>query len=367
MILELEKKEKEDNLMELLFTIEAHKGCIKEIILPNINPNIIVTTGNDSRVKLFDANNGKFIDELSQQNEKNKEYPLGIKYYLSDPFVSKISVNNNQIEHIIYRKDIQNFKYNKVKSILESMRQKKVSISDYCNKLAEINAQENLFLLNKNNHIPEGKSSVWNFEPNLDEIKEKIKSKYDSKLKELFKKDDDFLYNNKYELITSNNYYPLFIKQMDEDELENYSLALNSKIRKMQLTTSKIILKNSELMKFELEKKKKERKITYHKELKENRMKKYQSEKSELLDKERAYKYGIKKTYFKTNEEKFNNYKEDFKRGMDDLFIDIRDKLVPVKYLIKKQNKNNQNVKSSYDEGKLPLINRINNDKNNKK
>ena len=78
-------------------------------------------------------------------------------------------------------------------------------------------------------------------------------------------------------------------------------------------------------------------------------------------------KYGIKKTYFKTNEEKFNNYKEDFKRGMDDLFIDIRDKLVPVKYLIKKQNKNNQNVKSSYDEGKLPLINRINNDKNNKK
>ena len=367
MILELEKKEKEDNLMELLFTIEAHKGCIKEIILPNINPNIIVTTGNDSRVKLFDANNGKFIDELSQQNEKNKEYPLGIKYYLSDPFVSKISVNNNQIEHIIYRKDIQNFKYNKVKSILESMRQKKVSISDYCNKLAEINAQENLFLLNKNNHIPEGKSSVWNFEPNLDEIKEKIKSKYDSKLKELFKKDDDFLYNNKYELITSNNYYPLFIKQMDEDELENYSLALNSKIRKMQLTTSKIILKNSELMKFELEKKKKERKITYHKELKENRMKKYQSEKSELLDKERAYKYGIKKTYSKTNEEKFNNYKEDFKRGMDDLFIDIRDKLVPVKYLIKKQNKNNQNVKSSYDEGKLPLINRINNDKNNKK
>ena len=143
MILELEKKEKEDNLMELLFTIEAHKGCIKEIILPNINPNIIVTTGNDSRVKLFDANNGKFIDELSQQNEKNKEYPLGIKYYLSDPFVSKISVNNNQIEHIIYRKDIQNFKYNKVKSILESMRQKKVSISDYCNKLAEIKDSNN--------------------------------------------------------------------------------------------------------------------------------------------------------------------------------------------------------------------------------
>ena len=64
------------------------------------------------------------------------------------------------------------------------------------------------------------------------------------KLKEIFKKDDNFLYNNKYELITSNQYYPLFIRQMDEDALNNYSEALNNKMRKIQLTTSKILLKN---------------------------------------------------------------------------------------------------------------------------
>ena len=84
----IEEFEKGENLMEILFTVEAHKGCIKEIVLPNINPSIIITTGNDYRVRLFNADNGKYIDELNQQNEKNKEYPLGIKYYTSDPFVS---------------------------------------------------------------------------------------------------------------------------------------------------------------------------------------------------------------------------------------------------------------------------------------
>ena len=366
MIEELEKREKEQDLMDLQFTIEAHKGCIREIILPNIDPNIIITTGNDSRVKLFYANDGRYIDELSQQSEKNKEYPLGIKYYLTDPFVSKISSKNNQVEHIIYRKDIKNFKYSKVRNILDNLRRNKSSITDYCNRISEINAQEKLYLLNKNSPLPEGKSSVWKFEPNLEEIKEKSKKKYDAKLKELFKKDDDFLYNNKYELITSNNYSPLFIKQMDEDELENYTKALNSKIRKMQLTTSKIILKNNELLQYEKEKKKEEREITYESELKilnGNSLKKFKSEQSDLKSKERAYKYGIRKTSFKNNEERFENYKENFQRDIEDLVLDLSHKLIPVKYLIAKshnQNKKNNSVKTSFEEGKLPLINRIN-------
>ena len=244
------------------------------------------------------------------------------------------------------------------------MRKNKSTISDYCDKIAEINAQEKLFLMMKNNKIPEGKSSMWKFEPNLEEIKENTKKKYDNKLLDLFKKDDDFLYNNKYDLITSNNYYPLFIRQMDEDELENYSNALNSKIRKMQLTTSKIILKNNDLLKFENEKKNNERKINFETALKYingNATKKYKSEKLEMLNKENAYKYGIRKTSFKTNEEKFNNYKEDIDRDIKDLFLDLNTKLRPVRLLIGKNNLNNKkniSVKSSLDEGKLPLINK---------
>ena len=355
MIKALEEKEN-DNLIELIYTMEAHKGCIKEIVYPNINPNIIITTGNDSCVKLFNAKNGKYIDELSQQNEKNKEYPLGIKYHLTDPFVSKVDDvgdNYKEEEHIIYREDIKNLKYNKLRSVLNNMRKNKSSITDYCNKITELNAKEKLFLLNLNNKIPEGKSSLWKFEPDLDEIKSKTKKKYDEKLKELFKKDDSFLYNNKYDLIESDNYYPLFIKQMDEEELENYSHALNSKIRKMQLTTSKIILKNNELMAFEKEKEKENRKIDYS-ELKLAKLKDKYS-KNKLYTKEVQSRYAFKKNKFKTNEEKFNNYRENFQRDIQDLIKSFNDKIIPVDYLLGK-NKKNKNGKND-DEGKLPPIN----------
>ena len=153
---------------------------------------------------------------------------------------------------------------------------------------------------------------------------------------------------------------------MDEDELENYTQALNSKIRKMQLTTSKIILKNSELNKFEKEKQNEARKITYEtamKYLNGNNVKKYTSEKLEQKSKERAYKYGIRKTSFRNNEERFNNYKENFERDIEDLEADVNNKIMP-KFLIGKinneQNKKYSSVKSSIEEGKLPLIKRIN-------
>ena len=95
-----------------------------------------------------------------------------------------------------------------------------------------------------------------------------------------------------------------------------------------------------------------------------NNLKKYTSEKLELKNKERAYKYGIRKTSFKNNEERFNNYKENFQRDIEDLVLDLNNKLIPVKYLIGKtnnnQNKKNNSVKTSFEEGKLPLIKRIN-------
>ena len=64
--------------------------------------------------------------------------------------------------------------------------------------------KEKLFLLTLNSPISENRSTLWKYDPNLNEIKEKERLKYDIKIKELFKKDDNFLYNNKYELITSN-------------------------------------------------------------------------------------------------------------------------------------------------------------------
>ena len=363
-----------NDIIDLLFTFEAHKGCIKEIVFPNLKPKILITTGNDLHVKLFSAENGSFIDELKQSSEKNKEYPLGIKYYLTDPFVSKINKGTHLVENTIYRKDIKNFKYNKARNILNNMRKNKSLISDYCNKIIEINAKEKLFLLNLNSPVSEDKSTIWKLDLNVEEMKKKENEKYDQKLKELMKKDDNFLYDNKYELITSNKYYPLFIKQMDEEELNSYTEALNSKMRKIDLTTSKILLKNNDFIEFEKERKKEARKINYVTELKilgknNNSKNNFKSEKFDLLNKERLYRYGINKTKFKTNEEKFNNYKEDFQRNLLNLEKSIEDKLIPLKYLNQSTNYNTstklvkknksptyKNLSLNLNDGKLPLI-----------
>lgn len=368
-----------NDIMDLLYTFEAHKGCIKEIYFPKLHPKIIITTGNDLHVKIFSAENGSYIDELKQSSEKNKEYPLGIKYYLTDPFVSKINKDINLLESVVYRKDIKNFKLSKARNVLNNMRKNKSLITDYCNKIIEINAKEKLFLLNLNSPVSEDKSTVWKLELNVEEIKEKEKQKYETKLKELIKKDDNFLYDNKYELITSNQYYPLFIRQMDEQELNNYTEALNSKMRKIDLTTSKILLKNNDFIEFEKERKKEARKISYLAELKFlgkniNTKKEFKSEKFDLLNKERQYKYGINKTKFKTSEEKFNNYKEDFQRNLLNLEKSIEDKLIPLKYLnpqsnfstysrathLNKKNKSPINKSASLNlnskDGKLPMI-----------
>ena len=369
--------DKQDNdIMDLLFTFEAHKSAIKEIIFPNINPNILITIGNDLHVKLFSAQNGEYIDELKQSAEKNKEYPLGIKYYLTDPFVSKINKGTQLLEKVVYRKDIKNFKYSKVRAVLNHMRKNKSLITDYCDKITEINAKEKLFLLNYNSPVDPDKSTIWRLELNVDEIRQKEKEKYDKKLKEILKKDDNFLYDNKYELITSNQYYPLFIKQMDDEELNNYTEALNSKMRKIDLTTSKILLKNNDFIEFQKEKKKENRKINYLTELKlvgknYKPNKEFNSEKFLELNKERKYKFGINKTKFKTSEEKFNNYREDFQRNLFKLEKSIEDKLVPLKYLnqptnyntYSKLNKKNKspvnksaNLNMNSNDRKLPLI-----------
>ena len=256
------------------------------------------------------------------------------------------------------------------------MRKNKSLITDYCDKITEINAKEKLFLLNYNSPVDPDKSTIWRLELNVDEIRQKEKEKYDKKLKEILKKDDNFLYDNKYELITSNQYYPLFIKQMDDEELNNYTEALNSKMRKIDLTTSKILLKNNDFIEFQKEKKKENRKINYLTELKlvgknYKPNKEFNSEKFLELNKERKYKFGINKTKFKTSEEKFNNYREDFQRNLFKLEKSIEDKLVPLKYLnqptnyntYSKLNKKNKspvnksaNLNMNSNDGKLPLI-----------
>jgi len=56
----------------------------------SIEPNILLSTSNDLRVKLYSAENGEYIDELKQISNKFNPVPIGIKYTGTDPINSKI-------------------------------------------------------------------------------------------------------------------------------------------------------------------------------------------------------------------------------------------------------------------------------------
>ena len=51
-------------------------------------PNIIITTSHDLRVKIFSADTGAYIDELKQISNKYNSVPIGIKYREMDPISS---------------------------------------------------------------------------------------------------------------------------------------------------------------------------------------------------------------------------------------------------------------------------------------
>jgi len=53
-------------------------------------PNFIVSTSHDLRIKIFNAEDGVYQDELKQIANKFPPVPIGIKYRGIDPISSKI-------------------------------------------------------------------------------------------------------------------------------------------------------------------------------------------------------------------------------------------------------------------------------------
>ena len=231
--------------IEKIFSFEACREKIIHINYPDINPNIIIITGSDRRVKLFLSENGTYIDEFKQSSENAIIYPIGLKYYYSDPFISKINSEEELKYDFIYRKDITNFKMNKVTQEINNMKATHKPIYDYINSLIKLNAKERLYLMTKNADIPFDKSSSWKFEPNIEIINNKLRKLSNIDIK------DKVIYE--YNPIDSKNYYPKFINYMDPEKMKDFSDMVNNKIRKVQLNLAKIDLNNKKFNQYEKE------------------------------------------------------------------------------------------------------------------
>ena len=229
--------------IEKIFSFEACREKIIHINYPDINPNIIIITGSDRRVKLFLSENGTYIDEFKQSSENAIIYPIGLKYYYSDPFISKINSEEELKYDFIYRKDITNFKMNKVTQEINNMKATHKPLYDYINSLIKLNAKERLYLMTKNADIPFDKSSSWKFEPNIEIINNKLRKLSNIDIK------DKVIYE--YNPIDSKNYYPKFINYMDPEKMKDFSDMVNNKIRKVQLNLAKIDLNNKKFNQYE--------------------------------------------------------------------------------------------------------------------
>lgn len=55
-----------------------------------MKPKIILSTGNDRNVKLFNYETGEYIDSLKQISVKHNPIPIAIEYIRNNPFLEDI-------------------------------------------------------------------------------------------------------------------------------------------------------------------------------------------------------------------------------------------------------------------------------------
>ena len=318
--------------IKTIYKISANKESINYINYPQeISPEIIITTGTDHYVKLFDIKNGEFIDSLKQISFKISSIPIAIKYYKNNPFL-KNNLSQNNIE-IIYRSDIENQSIKIPQNEIDNTTQKGVYI--YSNLIMDYNAKIKLLSLTNGIHLKKNRSTNWNFDVNIEEL-DKLKDfnmkdiieEVDKKQIEIEKTEKNF----KEISIFNPNYKPLFVKNLDENSKSEFNVLVNNKIRniKFAITKSQITINESKMIE-QIEKKTNKLhniNINYHK-----KNKSYSNKKNINL-KKINYK-NIKNLPFITmslNETKFKQFKNDFDKRIDELKL-------PFKLLINRKNK----------------------------
>ena len=247
------------SIQHLWFT-EAHKESIRHMHYIDITPRIIVTTSHDLRIKIFSADNGNYQDEFKQIANRTKPVPIGIKYYLLDPFGEE-EVNGEA--HYFKRQDIINF--------VPSQNQDNTSnqqISEVAKKITEYNAKEKLWLACKNSNLPNNMSNNWKLEINIEKLQEKEEEEYLEMFKEVHEIEK---ITNATELILqtrsiySEAYRPKYIEEMNDiEKIKELSDVIQDRLRNVKLAVSKANLNQSKMI--DLTKKKEENKAIIQKQ-----------------------------------------------------------------------------------------------------
>jgi len=240
-----------DLTIKHLWSVEAHKESIRHIHYIDIQPRIIVTTSHDLRIKIFGADDGKYKDEFKQIANRIKPVPIGIKYYLLDPFGEEDT--SGEPLHF-YRKDILNF--NPAQNQDNGGNQQ---IAEVAKKITEYNAKEKLWLACRNTNLPENMSNDWKLDIDIEKMQEKEEEEYQEMLEEVAEIEK---ITNATELILqsrsiySEAYRPKYIEELNDiEKIKELSQVIQDRLRNVKLAVSKANLNQSKML--DLTKKKK--------------------------------------------------------------------------------------------------------------
>ena len=236
-----------------LWSTKAHDESIRHIHYIDITPRIIVTTSHDLKIKIFGADNGEEIDEFRQSANRTKPVPIGIKYYLLDPFGEEETSGD---PYYFTREEVMN-------SFIPNQNQDNTSnqqIAEVAKKITEYNAKEKLYLACKNSKLPANMSNNWNLKIDIEKLQEKEDKEYQEMLEEVAEIEK---ITNATELILqsrsiySEAYRPKYIEEMNDiEKIKELSDVIQDRLRNVKLAVSKANLNQSKMV--DLTKKKEE-------------------------------------------------------------------------------------------------------------
>ena len=202
-----------------------------------LSPSILLCTSADSRVKLFSINLSSlstpstYIDELKQSSNKQTAIPIGIKYITNNPFTS---TKQTQIQtSIIYRSDLT------TSAAATTVNAPQVGFSA---ALLKRNAIEKLLQYTKHTSLPSTRSTEWNYEVNISAIESERTKHYEKILAMVRVKEKEIALTEQQMQVMSifnADYKPEFIKEIPEEQVEEFTTLVSEKIRNVKLAIVK--------------------------------------------------------------------------------------------------------------------------------
>lgn len=221
-----------------VWTIETGKESIKHLSCPDeLEPMVILSTTSEHHVKFYSIekeSQGTYIDELKQAASQEQIIPIAIKYIDNNVLGSD---QEKKGDKIIYRNDIDPITF-----IIDKGKMMKHLDQGTSSTLLEMNAKEKLIKISKNSTLPYDRSSHWGYNINLDNIK-CIEQKNFEKIKKLVQEKEREVNLTQEQMqkmsIVNDNYHPLYMQELNGEQIDNYSNWISSKIRSVKLATVK--------------------------------------------------------------------------------------------------------------------------------